>query len=65
MITPNITSWWFQMVSTHLKNMSQNGFIFPKIVVEKQKNILYKPPPNMINNCSGASEILEPSSTCC
>ena len=32
------SSWWFQ--STHLKNMSQNGFIFPKVRDENSKKSL-------------------------
>jgi len=43
------------VVSTHLKNNSQNGFIFPKV---RGKNIIYlKPPPRILVNffCSPLS----------
>jgi len=36
------TSWWFQ-VSTQLKHICQNGFLFPKLFLGENKNHL-KPP---------------------
>ena len=40
-VATRITGWWFQ---THLKNIRQNGFIFPKLGVKIPK-IFELPPP--------------------